>query len=52
MPAYPEVLERLKTKDEKFLDLGCCLGQDLRVLLAAGVPGQKLYGADLEKSVC
>jgi SAM-dependent methyltransferase len=48
IPTYPEVLERLKSNEEKFLDLGCCLGQDLRVLLAAGIPGRKLYGADLE----
>jgi hypothetical protein len=27
-PEYPTVIERLKTGNETFLDLGCCLGQE------------------------
>ena len=48
-PLYPTVLARLKdtVSRELFLDLGCCFGQDIRRLVADGVPGEKLYGADL-----
>ena len=27
-PDYPTVLERLKTGNQNFLDLGCCFGQE------------------------
>lgn len=27
-PYYPKVIERLKTGNEIFLDLGCCFGQE------------------------
>ena len=33
-----------------FLDLGCCVGQDIRLLAHAHVPGYRLVGADLEAS--
>ena len=48
-PLYPTVLARLKetVNPELFLDLGCCFGQDIRRLVADGIPGEKLYGADL-----
>ncbi|KAE9375707.1 methyltransferase domain-containing protein [Stipitochalara longipes BDJ] len=46
-PHYPAILERLKTGDENFLDLGCCFGQDLRKLAADGAPSEHLYGSDL-----
>ena len=48
-PLYPTVLARLKNtvNSELFLDLGCCFGQDIRRLVADGVPDEKLYGADL-----
>lgn len=29
------------------LDLGCCVGQELRSLASAGVPSENLYGSDL-----
>lgn len=46
MDAYPEVLERVK-HGEKFLDLGCCFGQELRQLVADGAPSANTYGSDL-----
>lgn len=32
-----------------FLDLGCCLAQDLRKLVFDGAPSKNLYGLDIEK---
>ncbi len=32
-----------------FLDIGYCLGQDIRTLRAAGAPGHRLVGTELEK---
>ena len=48
-PLYPTVLARLKNtvNPELFLDLGCCFGQDIRRLVADGIPGEQLYGVDL-----
>jgi ubiquinone/menaquinone biosynthesis C-methylase UbiE len=50
-PDYEEVLARLKSSTEstplKFLDLGTCLGQDLRTLAYDGAPLSSLYGADV-----
>jgi hypothetical protein len=48
-PLYGHILARLKSPDEDtlLLDLGCCLGQDIRQLLLDGAPGSKVYGADL-----
>jgi SAM-dependent methyltransferase len=43
---YPEVLERVK-QGEKFLDLGCCLGQEIRKLVLDGAPSVNTYGSDL-----
>jgi len=47
-PHYSTLLERLKQDPAcKFLDIGCCFGQDLRSLAANGVPSERLYGSDL-----
>lgn len=46
MSIYPEILERVKFGD-KFLDLGCALGQELRHLVHDGAPSTNLYGCDL-----
>ncbi len=51
-PAYPSLLARLRSSESpstpiKFLDLGTCLGQDLRKLAFDGVPVQSLYGSDI-----
>ena len=32
-----------------FLDLGCCLAQDLRKLVFDGAPSENLYGLDIER---
>jgi len=45
-PYYQEVLERVK-QGETFLELGCCFGQELRVLAFDGSPSENLYGSDL-----
>jgi SAM-dependent methyltransferase len=47
-PEYPSIVKRLKEgKGEVLLDLGCCLGQDLRKLVFDGVPLNNIYGAEL-----
>lgn len=42
-------MDRLETKGETYLDLGCCFGQDIRRLVCDGAPSEHLYGADLRK---
>ena len=47
---HSDILPMLKEVDKKdwiFLDLGCCLGQDMRKLLFDGVDPGRVYGADL-----
>ena len=46
---YPEIVRRLKEDNHRLLDLGCCVGQDIRRLVADGVPPQQLMGADLDQ---
>ncbi|KAJ5108979.1 hypothetical protein N7456_005654 [Penicillium angulare] len=48
-PAYPEILERLKS-GQTLLDVGCALGQELRHLVYDGVPSENIYGSDLHDS--
>jgi SAM-dependent methyltransferase len=43
---YPEIVSRL-TSGQKYLDLGCCFGQDIRRLVKDGVPAENCYGCDL-----
>jgi SAM-dependent methyltransferase len=38
----------VKKEGTIFLDLGCCLGQDLRKLVYDGAPAENVWGADLE----
>lgn len=45
---YPRLLSRLRDGDHKFLDVGCCLGQDIRKLAHDGVPSENLAGIELE----
>ena len=47
---YQEVLTRVKN-GEKFLDLGCCFGQEIRKLVFDGAPSQNTYGADLSEDL-
>ncbi|KAH0265545.1 hypothetical protein KCU91_g11383, partial [Aureobasidium melanogenum] len=46
---YPEIVGRLKSGNYKYLDLGCCFGQDIRRLVADGVPDEALMGSDLHQ---
>lgn len=44
---YPSLLNRLRAGGT-FLDVGCCLGQDIRKLVHDGVPSENLAGIELE----
>lgn len=41
-------MQRLKD-GARYLDIGCCLGQDIRKLVADDVPSGQLYEVELEK---
>lgn len=45
---YPRLLARLKG-GATFLDIGCCLGHDIRKLVFDGVPGENLAGVELRQ---
>jgi len=45
---YPRLLLRLQA-GATFLDIGCCLGQDIRKLVFDGVPAENLAGAELRQ---
>ncbi|KAL8901481.1 MAG: hypothetical protein Q9207_005179 [Kuettlingeria erythrocarpa] len=45
---YDEILHRLKEDAASILDIGCCFGQDLRFLAAAGAPTANMYATDIE----
>ncbi|KAJ5222627.1 uncharacterized protein N7469_008867 [Penicillium citrinum] len=47
-PAYPEVLQRLKS-GQNFLDVGCAIGQEIRQLIYDGVPQKQIYASDLRR---
>ncbi|KAF1991507.1 hypothetical protein K402DRAFT_443645 [Aulographum hederae CBS 113979] len=47
LPIYTDLLTLLKNPSTNFLDLGCCLGQELRQLALDGVSPSQLYGSDL-----
>lgn len=49
-PAFASVAERLRASEntDVFLDVGCCLGQIIRYLVAQGVSGERLFGTDLQ----
>jgi SAM-dependent methyltransferase len=46
-PHYSAIVQRLKTGNENFLDLGCCFGQELRKVASDGASQEHLYGSDL-----
>ena len=46
-PAYGEVLTRTK-QGQKFLDIGCCLGSDVRALIHDGAPASNVFGLDVK----
>lgn len=43
---FPSILPRLQRGDTTILDLGCALGQDVRVLISDGVPSRDIYALD------
>ncbi|ORY13132.1 hypothetical protein BCR34DRAFT_623932 [Clohesyomyces aquaticus] len=45
---YDEILQRLKDGD-KYLDIGCCVGQDIRKLVFDGAPSENTFGSDLQQ---
>ncbi|KZM22095.1 hypothetical protein ST47_g6788 [Ascochyta rabiei] len=45
--AYDEVLQRIKG-GEQYLDIGCCVGQDIRKLVYDGAPSENTYASDLK----
>lgn len=45
---YDEILQRIKD-GEQYLDIGCCVGQDIRKLVSDGAPSENMYGSDLQK---
>jgi SAM-dependent methyltransferase len=47
-PVYDEVVQRVKNGD-LYLDIGCCMGQDIRQLVRDGAPHENVYGSDLKK---
>ncbi|KZV98042.1 hypothetical protein EXIGLDRAFT_333064 [Exidia glandulosa HHB12029] len=50
-PIYPEVLQSGVSlgEDTLFLDLGCCMGTDVRKLAADGYPSSRILGCDLRQ---
>jgi SAM-dependent methyltransferase len=48
--AYPRILEKLQASESaRHLDIGCCVGQDIRKLVHDGVPSEQIVGLELEK---
>lgn len=47
LPQYEQVLSRTK-QGEKLLDLGCCMGQDIRKLVFDGAPAENVSATELE----
>lgn len=46
-PHYPAIVSRLKHRNHSFLDLGCGLSTEIRLLASDGVPSENLFGADI-----
>ncbi|GJE92394.1 S-adenosyl-L-methionine-dependent methyltransferase [Phanerochaete sordida] len=46
-PIYPAVVAAGQSKPTVFLDLGCCMGTDVRKLVADGYPAARVLGCDL-----
>ena len=49
-PEYPEILRVARGK-ATILDMGCCFGQDLRLLASNQVPTDKMYATDVNKEL-
>jgi len=50
LSVYKEILERGKRTDAIFLDLGCCMGTDVRNLVYQGYPASQVAGSDLRET--
>ncbi|KDQ07814.1 hypothetical protein BOTBODRAFT_59747 [Botryobasidium botryosum FD-172 SS1] len=50
LPVYKEVLERGKRSGAIFLDLGCCMGSEVRNLVFQGYPASQVVGVDLRET--
>ncbi|KAI0777724.1 hypothetical protein BD413DRAFT_187497 [Trametes elegans] len=48
-PRYPAVLEAGKKGDTYFLDIGCCMGSDVRKLVQDGYPASHALACDLRE---
>ena len=50
MPSYSKILGSLSREKDPttLLDVGCCVGQDLRKLVVDGAPGSQVVGAELQ----
>ncbi|KLO18497.1 hypothetical protein SCHPADRAFT_120106 [Schizopora paradoxa] len=49
-PIYPVVLEEGRKGDAWFLDIGCCMGTDVRKLVLDGYPAANVAGCDLRST--
>ncbi|PYI18916.1 hypothetical protein BO99DRAFT_385569 [Aspergillus violaceofuscus CBS 115571] len=50
LPFYPRVMDHLRANPAAgFLDVGCCVGQEIRYLANEGIHGRQLFGCDLEQ---
>jgi len=49
-PAYPKVLEAGKKGNTVFIDIGCCMGTDVRKLVYDGYPAPNVLGSDLRQT--
>lgn len=45
--AYNEVIQRIQS-GEQYLDIGCCMGQDIRKLVYDGAPSENIFASDLQ----
>jgi ubiquinone/menaquinone biosynthesis C-methylase UbiE len=46
MKGYNDIVKRIQS-GQKFLDLGCCLGQEIRKLVHDGAPSENIMGSEL-----
>ncbi|KAE9367429.1 hypothetical protein N431DRAFT_486544 [Stipitochalara longipes BDJ] len=46
MNGYNDIVKRIQS-GQKFLDIGCCLGQEIRKLVQDGAPSENIMGSEL-----